>query len=199
VAEEGSHEELLAARGAYWALVRQQMGPVDATMDRSSRPQPGEPEVQHLSGTSLALPHREAPLTRIVDVPVAIPPAPRPDVHESRAPSQRVEEVPHKDDAEGWARVGTWCRALRRNRPESGWAVGGVLGAALSGAVRSVRSMRQPVCVHPATVRLLSSFSLCSHSRKTSTPLGFFKVPIAPLNIAGLCRCTLCWRSCWLS
>jgi ABC-type multidrug transport system fused ATPase/permease subunit len=27
VAEEGSHEELLAARGAYWALVRQQLGP----------------------------------------------------------------------------------------------------------------------------------------------------------------------------
>ena len=27
VAEEGSHAALLAARGAYWALVRQQMGP----------------------------------------------------------------------------------------------------------------------------------------------------------------------------
>ncbi|KAJ1487371.1 P-loop containing nucleoside triphosphate hydrolase protein [Baffinella frigidus] len=121
VAEEGRHEELLAARGAYWALV-----------------------LQHAPGVSVSLPGREVPLTLIVDASGVAPPSPQPDVRDSSGPSQEEEEVPHKEEEEKWARVGTWCRALRRNRPESGWAVGGVLGAAMLGAVRSVRSMLQP-------------------------------------------------------
>lgn len=181
VAEEGRHEELLAARGAYWALVRQQMGPVGATMDRTSGPQPGEPQVlQHAPGVSVSLPGREVPLTLIVDASGVAPPSPQPDVRDSSGPSQEEEEVPHKEEEEKWARVGTWCRALRRNRPESGWAVGGVLGAAMLGAVRSVRSMLQPARVHPAAVRLLAFSSLRSHSRKTSTPLEWFWVASFP-------------------
>jgi len=51
-------------------------------------------------------------------------------------PSLAEEAQKHKDGEDaGWARVGTCWRALAWNRPESLWAVGGVVGAALSGAV----------------------------------------------------------------
>ena len=36
--EEGQHEELLAARGAYWALVRQQMGGLQALPSAGEEP-----------------------------------------------------------------------------------------------------------------------------------------------------------------
>ena len=54
-----------------------------------------------------------------------------PDAH----PTSFPKEEEHTPDAEGWARVGTCCRALAWNRRESLWAAGGVVGAALSGAV----------------------------------------------------------------
>ena len=38
MAEEGCHEELLAARGAYWALVRQQMGGVQVLPSAEEEP-----------------------------------------------------------------------------------------------------------------------------------------------------------------
>jgi len=116
VAEQGSHDELLAARGAYFKLVRQQMGPAATGMDRASGPQPDESEsLLHASAISVSLPDQEVSRTPIVEAPGAAPSAPRPDVHQSRSPSQ--QEGSQKHEEEKWARVGTWCRALRRNRP----------------------------------------------------------------------------------